>query len=470
MTSSSIVSLALRAPRSSDQALEPLSTKEAELQEQLQQSTIACCLAMKQMEKLQEQMLKQGSLFQHDVKTLKTCLKSQENQTRTLKKAIQEVGQALESAKKQPQVETDPLTESGFNLYHLLNSSLLDECAEEQKRQKPNAPVDRRGNTPLHLASSPQETQLIIDAITKDPQSQLSDELNKKNAQGFTPLDLAPNVDAAQLLLSAGAKPSLFSPQNLHVFQFLIERFPLLIHARDKNGKTPLHNQTKAPFAQLLLHSGANPNARDLTQQAPLHTAFNGEIAYSLLAYGAKIDAKNKKGLTPLATAMGNSRIDVAQALLRKGANPGRGHTLFHTLPHTKLCRKLLEGFPNLPHFSRNTQRKTPLICALELLNPQAPDENLLWIIDFFIERGSPKELCLQDSSGYDALHYIMNKGYKPGLIALLEKNIFPECVGQSLLRLMRNSCLFLSSTEPLSIKRTNRGIMPLTLLLKKNK
>jgi ankyrin repeat protein len=89
----------------------------------------------------------------------------------------------------------------------------------------------------------------------------------------------------------------------------LLAADPDLVHARDKDGSTPLHCATWKGHKQvvaLLLGSQADVNARNLNDHwgtTPLHAAAHANqaaIAQLLIDHGADINAQDLSGKTPL--------------------------------------------------------------------------------------------------------------------------------------------------------------------------
>ncbi|HXE75191.1 MAG TPA: ankyrin repeat domain-containing protein [Candidatus Xenobia bacterium] len=105
----------------------------------------------------------------------------------------------------------------------------------------------------------------------------------------------------------------------------LLKADPSLVHARDKEGSTPLHwaawrGQVEA--VRLLLEAGAEVNARNQNTHwgtTPLHAAAHGNqaaVAQLLLEYGGDVHSKNLNKRTPLEeTAIHDARA--AAAVLR---------------------------------------------------------------------------------------------------------------------------------------------------------
>ena len=102
------------------------------------------------------------------------------------------------------------------------------------------------------------------------------------------------------------------------------------LDAKDAEHWTPLHWAAKYlhhEIMELLLQHGANPQARSRQGNTPLHVATSMRRATTkmlelLFQKGASVNAKNLQGWTPLHWAAWHGRSDMAEWLLRHGANP----------------------------------------------------------------------------------------------------------------------------------------------------
>jgi hypothetical protein len=129
-----------------------------------------------------------------------------------------------------------------------------------------------------------------------------------------------------------GASPLYYAA--LCGFQDLVEclivKYPQHVNASGGCYLTPLvvalarkHFQT----AELLRHSGADPNVQCYKENTPLHSAAHYgdvEMVQVLLDLGADVNVRNERGETPLYyTAVDDGYIEVVRVLLEHGANVG---------------------------------------------------------------------------------------------------------------------------------------------------
>lgn len=113
-------------------------------------------------------------------------------------------------------------------------------------------------------------------------------------------------VWGSQRVLSLTGKPT----QHLQVLQFLIAR-GVPVNQRDIQWLTPVHHymmnphydRRNTPMLELLLKSGASPNAQDKLGTVPIISAFDHnyvEAIELLIHHGADLDFKDGDGLSPM--------------------------------------------------------------------------------------------------------------------------------------------------------------------------
>lgn len=116
---------------------------------------------------------------------------------------------------------------------------------------------------------------------------------------------------------------------DLTALRKLLRADPSLIHARDKDGSTPLHWAAwrgQIDVTRLLLKAGAEVNAQSQNTHwgtTPLHAAAHGNqaaVAQLLLEHGANIRAKNLNKRTPLQETAVHDARTAAAALRATGA------------------------------------------------------------------------------------------------------------------------------------------------------
>jgi ankyrin repeat protein len=106
----------------------------------------------------------------------------------------------------------------------------------------------------------------------------------------------------------------------------LVGRAPHLVHAKDSNGRTPLHWAARGVhFAVLkyLLEKGALVNAKDTTGATPLHSAASRghvDACKLLVDKGANVNARTTGGLTPFYYAALRGNKELLEYLLAQGA------------------------------------------------------------------------------------------------------------------------------------------------------
>jgi len=207
----------------------------------------------------------------------------------------------------------------------------------------------------------------------------------------------------------------------------LIEAYPGMVNARDKNGRTPLHwacRGVHVELAQYLLENGADVNAADTNGVAPLHwAAMTGDatLVKLLLDRGADPSARDADGDTPLnSAALGASR-EITDLLLDKGAEldtaEGKGLVLLQVAARN--------GMPKLFRVLVNKEGQ----------NLFADEETNRWTMQDAVSGGSveiveallAKGVSLykqKDIYGWTPIHYAASKGRLAMIEYLAKKGI----------------------------------------------
>ena len=194
---------------------------------------------------------------------------------------------------------------------------------------------DKKGNTPLMLASDRGYLDVVLALLSGDANP------NLKNKAGDTALINAVwnnNVQIADQLLQKRAKvnaannrgwtPLMYAAIHGHVqlFQKLINNGADL-ESRTDDQKTALsiaaHNGQRE-IVSLLLQNGAKVNTTDKDNWTPLmHAVWNNHatVVQILLLNDSDVNHKNSEGWTPLMLASWNGYEPIVEMLLEKGAD-----------------------------------------------------------------------------------------------------------------------------------------------------
>ncbi|WP_065094827.1 MULTISPECIES: ankyrin repeat domain-containing protein [unclassified Wolbachia] len=166
----------------------------------------------------------------------------------------------------------------------------------------------------------------------------------------------------AMIMIHASAEKN-----HLTTMKIFIEKWKWDLHARDINGRTPLHTAVahgNLEMVKYLIKKRADVNAPDYSRDTPLHVAASPpvsrdsleiEILKYLIKNGANLNARGRDNYTPLHIAVlciGNSRgIITMKTLIEAGADVNipnyNGDTALHTvnrMRHTSLEKLLIEA------------------------------------------------------------------------------------------------------------------------------
>lgn len=190
----------------------------------------------------------------------------------------------------------------------------------------------------IHTAARAGDTQAIKDFLAAGA------DVNAKNGNGFTPLDLATrgkSTKAVTLLRkyggNSGAEDSILVAAILENIEAVKRHLAAGadVELRCKGcGGTALSHVASKQVLELLIANGADANAKNNNGESPLHHAATKEVAELLIANSADLSAKDDSGETHLHHAAKNGRKEVVELLIAKGADVNakrnNGQTALH--------------------------------------------------------------------------------------------------------------------------------------------
>ena len=177
------------------------------------------------------------------------------------------------------------------------------------------------------------ESKSIIEAvINNDIPSvnkfvEINSDIEGQSENGITSLFVAvetEQAEVAKVLLQNGASPNTYSSDG---------RFPLIIATANQDEE----------LVEMLLENGADPNMTNKHDVSSLMFATGKtsiEILNNLIDHGADLNHKSKLGHTPLMTAVLANNINMVQALVSKGAKLDIVETQHGTTPFAQASFK----------------------------------------------------------------------------------------------------------------------------------
>jgi ankyrin repeat protein/tetratricopeptide (TPR) repeat protein len=276
---------------------------------------------------------------------------------------------------------------------------------------------DSASEAPLDAAASRGDEAIVRLLLDKGA------EVNRKSKSGTTPLHRTSSTNIARLLLERGAEVNAQDEQGRSPLFGAAERDQrellqfLLAQEADaklpnKIGWTPLHaaaNAGAASVITLLIQNGADPNQQDGSKRVPLDFVIRArensqppfanypETLKALLAGGANPNPPGDKVSTLLYRAVAEGSEQMAEMLLKAGANP-----------NVKMDAQMHINIPSM----------TPLLRALY----NAPSLSLVTLL--LEHKADPN---LKTDNGFAPVHWVLASGRERILEALLTHGADPD-------------------------------------------
>ncbi|KAK2586301.1 hypothetical protein KPH14_001551 [Odynerus spinipes] len=185
--------------------------------------------------------------------------------------------------------------------------------------------TDKQGNTVYHhAATSTKEIILVIKG--------LSNSLNSRNNDGYTPLHIAclsddPECVKALLLIGADVNipPSDGQPSSPGYVGDILHNKPNVLHSEDMRfGGTPLHWSHSRAVVNALIEHHVDINAVNFQRRTALHVMVirkRLDCVVALLSHMAHVNKVDQDGNTPLHLAISLGTIPIVQVLIGFGAD-----------------------------------------------------------------------------------------------------------------------------------------------------
>ncbi|XP_035721623.1 85/88 kDa calcium-independent phospholipase A2-like [Vespa mandarinia] len=185
--------------------------------------------------------------------------------------------------------------------------------------------TDKQGNTVYHYAAT--STKDIILTIKG-----LSNSLNSRNNDGYTPLHIAcmndePECVKALLLIGADVNipPSDGQPSSPGYVGDFLHNKPNVLYSEDMRfGGTPLHWSHSRPVVNALIEHHVDIDAVNFQGRTALHVMVirkRLDCVVALLSHMASVNKVDQDGNTPLHLAVSSGTIAIVQVLVGFGAD-----------------------------------------------------------------------------------------------------------------------------------------------------
>ncbi|KAL7302823.1 hypothetical protein TKK_0004861 [Trichogramma kaykai] len=294
--------------------------------------------------------------------------------------------------------------------------------------------ADENGFTPLHVLCQREDDDVnlarrFFEIGEKFNKSILIDARDEYGNTALHQAILNNHVNLVEFLLSKGADPNSLNKDGettLHriceanlddlavemLFKICDEKHQSMqVDAQDKMGKTPLHvaiTKGNINTIEILMRRGAQPNLADENGFTPLHVLCqreNDDVDLLKMLFEAadkfsapiKVDARDKSDCTPLHLALNRGHEQMAEWLLRRGAD--------------------------LNLANANGSRALHLISAARMDHADL----LRTFFELSDERTQPVEIDARDNQGKTPLHYAISHRHKKVFELLLRRDADPN-------------------------------------------
>ncbi|XP_059050470.1 uncharacterized protein LOC131845419 [Achroia grisella] len=190
----------------------------------------------------------------------------------------------------------------------------------------------------------------------------------------------------------------------MDIASWLVKQYPLLVHQKDSEGRTPLHYaavcRDEASAAALLEGAGASRGARDAAGRTPAH--YRGPARTSLALPTATDMARETKNPPGLVIKRHNIRIwchDCDMARLQRVVWEGHGTRLLSEVSNQPIVKRFLEAVP----YIMNTIRD---------IHTSVIENDLEGLMKHAGDPVPPQALSCRDSNNMTVLHKAAGLGH----------------------------------------------------------